>query len=127
MGGRGSFAKGNNVKLEYETYNHIEGVSVIRGKNGKHSLPEESHNSNAYIKLEKDGTFKEMRIYDKDHYLIKEIAYHKEKSLTGNNNEKVLHIHEYKRDNFKDRKPRKLTKEEINKYKKYFIGVTKYD
>lgn len=126
MGGRGTYAKGNNVDFTYKTVGYIEGVKVSEGLNGKHSLPEESHSGSAYIKLE-NGIFKEMRIYDKDHYLIKEIAYHREKPLTGNNNEKVLHIHEYKRDNFKDRKPRKLTKEEIKEYRKYLIGVTKYD
>ena len=53
--------------------------------------------------------------------LVKEIAYHPEPNLTGNR-EPVLHIHEYKRDNFADRKPRLLTKNEYEKYKKYFKG-----
>ncbi len=65
-----------------------------------------------------------MRIYDNDHYLIKEIAYHSEPMLNkGNRKENVLHIHEYQRDNFKDRKPRLLTSEEIKQYKKYLKGV----
>ena len=127
MGGRGTYAKGNNVDFTYKTVGYIEGVKVLEGINGKHSLPEESHSSSAYIKLDKHNNFYEMRIYDKDHYLIKEIAYHRKKSLTGNNNEKVLHIHEYKRDNFTDRPARRLTKEEIKEYKKYLVGVTKYD
>ena len=97
MGGRGTFASGNSVAFTYKTVGYIEGVKVLEGINGKHGLPEESHSSSAYIKLEKDGTFKEMRIYDKDHYLLKEIAYHRKKSLTGNYTEKVLHIHEYKK------------------------------
>lgn len=41
----------------------------------------------------------------------------------GNRIENVLHIHEYKRDNFKDRQPRLLTSKEIKKYKKYLKGV----
>lgn len=123
MGGRGTFASGNSVSLSYETIGHIEGVPIVKGINGKHSLPEESHNSNAYIKLDKNGNFYEMRIYDKDHYLTKEIAYHPEYKLTGNYTEKVLHIHEYKRDNFNDRPARKLTNEEYKKYKKYFRGL----
>ena len=87
-------------------------------------MPEEAHSSSAYIKLKPDGTFHEMRIYDKDHYLVQEIAYHPEPRINdGNKSENVLHIHEYKRDNFKDRSPRLLTDEEIKKYKKYLKGV----
>ncbi len=124
MGGRGTFASGNNVAYTYETVGKIEGVKVLQGMKGKHSLPEEAHSSLAYIKLKPDGTFHEMRIYDKNHYLVKEIAYHPEPSLNnGNRSENVLHIHEYKRDNFKDRKPRLLKPEEIKFYKKYLKGV----
>lgn len=35
----------------------------------------------------------------------------------------VLHVHEYKPDNFHDRNARPLTKEEYKKYKKYFKGL----
>ena len=66
MGGRGTFAVGNAVPYVYETTGTIEGVKVLQGVNGKHGLPEESHSSRAYIKLKPDGTFHEMRIYDKD-------------------------------------------------------------
>ena len=124
MGGRGTFASGKNVVQTYETVDKIAGVKVLKGLGGRHSLPEEAHSSNAYIKLKPDGTFHEMRIYDKDHYLVKEIAYHPEPSLTGNHLP-VLHIHEYKRDNFLDRPPRLLSDKEYNKYKKYFKGVPK--
>ena len=128
MGGRGTFAKGNRVSLNYKTIGYIEDVPVVKGVNGKHSLPEESHSSSAYIKLDRNGNFYEMRIYDKNHYLVKEIAYHKEPSLTkGNKNQKILHAHDYKKDNFKDRPARKLTKQELKMYKKYFRGVTNYD
>lgn len=65
-----------------------------------------------------------MRVYDDKHYLVKEIAYHPEPYLNnGNRKENVLHIHEYLRDNFKDRKPRLLQPEEIAIYKKYLKGV----
>lgn len=124
MGGRGTFAAGNPVSYTYETVGYIDDVKILQGMNGKHSLPEESHSSDAYIKLKPDGTFHEMRIYDKDHYLIKEIAYHPEPKINnGNKSENVLHIHEYKRDNFKDRAPRFMTDEEIKRYKKYLKGV----
>ena len=123
MGGRGTFASGNSAAYSYETVGKIAGVKVLKGINGKHSLPEEAHSSWAYIKLKPNGIFHEMRIYDKDHYLVKEIAYHAEPNLTGNRHEKVLHIHEYKRDNFENRPARLLTKEEYLEYKKYFKGV----
>ncbi len=87
-------------------------------------LPEEAHSSRAYIKLKPDGTFHEMRIYDKEHYLTHEIAYHPEPKIGGNKHEKVLHIHEYKRDNFIDRAPRLLTQERIQKIQKILSRST---
>ncbi len=124
MGGRGTYAKGRKTEFIYKTVELIEGVKVLEGLNGKHSLPEESHSSEAYIKLKRNGTFHEMRIYDKEHYLIKEIAYHPEPKINnGNYTENVLHIHEYERDNFDDRTTRLMTPEEISTYKKYFKGI----
>lgn len=132
MGGRGTYAVGNNVEYTYEvdkTFSEdgkIHGVKILKGVegSGKHGLPEEAHSSSAYIKLKPDGTFHEMRIYDEQHYLTKEIAYHPEPQLNnGNRKENVLHIHEYQRDNFKDRKPRFLKPEEIEMYRKYLRGV----
>jgi hypothetical protein len=124
MGGRGTFAAGNPVAYTFETVGMIEGVKVLKGINGKHGLPEEAHSSLAYIVLKPDGTFHEMRIYDKEHYLVKEIAYHPEPKLNGGNRtENVLHVHDYKRDNFKDRTPHRITRAEYETYKKYFKGV----
>lgn len=124
MGGRGTFAIENSVPYSYQTVGTIEGVKVLVGVSGKHGLPEEAHSSGAYIKLKPDGTLHEMRIYDKEHYLVKEIAYHPEPALNeGNRQDNVLHIHEYKRDNYKDRSPRLLTTDEIRKYRKYLKGV----
>ena len=122
MGGRGTFASGNNVAYTYETVGKIEGVKVLQGLGQKHGLPVEAHSSSAYIQLYPDGTFKMYREFDKDHYLVKKIAYHPESKLTGHN-KPVLHIHEYERDNFKNRKPRLLGKIEYERYKKYFKGV----
>ena len=39
MGGRGTFASGNNVAYSYETVGKIEGVKVLKGIAGKHSYP----------------------------------------------------------------------------------------
>lgn len=128
MGGRGTFAKGNAVSYTYKTVGKIEGVKVLQGINGKHSLPAESHYSLAYIKLKPNGVFHEMRIYDKDHYLVKEIAYHPEPKVNnGNRSENVLHVHEYERDNFANRPAHKISKEEYEAYKKYFKGVPEID
>lgn len=126
MGGRGTFAKGKNVDFTYETVGTIGNAKILRGLNGLHSLPAEAHSPNAiYIKLKGDGTLHEMRIYDADKYLVKEIAYHREAKL-GKGVDKygnILHIHDYQRDNFKDRPARFLTPEEISLYKKYLKGV----
>ena len=94
MGGRGTFAAGNPVPYTYATVGRIEDVKVLSGLNGKHGLPEESHSSYAYIKLKPDGTFHEMRTYDKDHYLTFEIAYHPEPKLDSSR-KPVLHYHLY--------------------------------
>ena len=128
MGGRGTFAAGNTVGYTYQTVSKISGslgeIKVLQGLAGKHSLPEEAHSSTAYIKLKPDGTFHELRIYDSDHYLIKEIAYHPEPRIDSSR-KPVLHVHDYNRDNFKDRKARPITDAEYQKYKDYFVGVPK--
>lgn len=124
MGGRGTYAAGNAVSYSYETVGKIEGVKVLRGIAGKHGLPEEAHSSWAYIKLKPNGVFHEMRIYGKDHYLVKEIAYHPEPSLNnGDRTENALHVHDYpERGNFNKRPKRLITKEEYKAYKKFFVG-----
>lgn len=121
MGGRGTFAIGNIVAYTYETTGKIEGVKVLSGINGKHSLPEESHSSTAYIKLKPDGTFHEMRIYDKDHYLKYEIAYHPEPKIEPKG-VPILHYHVYDRD-FSRSKAIKMPKAMKKHFAKYFIGV----
>lgn len=99
---------------------------MLNGIGGKHSLPEEAHSSLAYIKLKPDGTFHELRIYDKNHYLTLEIAYHPEPGITGNRHKNVLHIHEYNR-NFDRTTAKLITDAEYKKYKKYLKGVPKND
>lgn len=130
MGGRGTFAAGNSVPYTYETVGKIHDIKILKGTNGKHGLPESSHSSDAYIKLKSDGTFHEMRIYDKNHILSMEIAYHPEKSLTGDNHTPILHYHTYDERFSKNAKgafgrtnARLLTEEMKKKYGKYFKGV----
>ena len=126
MGGRGTFARGNVVSYAYETVGKIDGVKVLQklDKRASAGLPEEAHSSSAYILLNKDGVFRMYREYDDNHYLRFEIAYHPEKNIDPFR-KPVLHIHEYKPDNFSDRIARPLTKQEYEKYKKYFKGLTR--
>lgn len=128
MGGRGSAAFGNNANTAYKTVSKINGVKVLVGFEGKHSLPEESHTPNtAYIKLKQDGTFHEMRIYGSDCLVELEIAYHPEPSL-NKNGEPVLHCHKYGKNGIDDRgKATLLSSSLYNMYKEYFIGVAKND
>ena len=122
MGGRGTFASGNSVPLTYQNVEKIHDVWVVKGINGKHSLPVESHKSNAYIKLEHDGTFKEMRIYAKNHKPLYEIAYHSEPQLNNGKKDKIFHVHYYdKYGNRSNAKP--IPKKLFEKYKKYYKGV----
>ncbi len=122
MGGRGTFASGNPVPYTYETIGKIEGVKVLQGNSGKKGLPEEAHSSTAYIQLHPDGKFKMYREYDKNHFLRLEIAYHPETSIDPSR-KPVLHIHEYKPDDFSNRTARPLTDAEYKKYKKFFRGI----
>lgn len=94
MGGRGTYASGNNVAYQWKTIAKIEGIKVLVGTNGQHKLPEEAHVSNAYARLNQDGTLRELRFYDTQHRLRFEIALHQEVNvdLSG---KPVLHYHVY--------------------------------
>ena len=122
MGGRGTFASGIIVPYTYETIGFIEGVKVLSGLNGKHGLPEEAHSSNAYIRLKPDGSFHEMRFYDKDHYLTLEIAYHPEPNIKKDRSP-VLHYHIYDRD-FTRSRAIKMPKAMRKHFKKYLKGIS---
>lgn len=124
MGGRGTYAAGNNVAYRYETVGKIDGVKVLQkfDKKASGGLPEEAHSSSAYILLNKEGKFRMYREYDDNHYLRFEIAYHPEKNIDPSR-KPVLHIHEYSPGDFSNRQARPLTKTEYEKYKKFFKGV----
>lgn len=124
MGGRGTYAVGNNVAYRYETVGKIDGVKILQklDKNASGGLPEEAHASSAYIMLNKDGQFRMYREYDSNRYLRFEIAYHPEKSIDSSR-KPVLHVHEYQPGDFSNRQVRRLTKSEYEKYRKYFKGV----
>ena len=127
MGGRGTYAIGNNVAYTYETVGKIEGVKVLTGIQGTglHDLPAEAHSSNMYIKLHKDGTLNMLRVYGDDHYLKMEIAYHPEPDLTGNHNP-VLHVHYYDH-SFKRSNADYLDYSTFKKYEKYLVGRRWYN
>lgn len=126
MGGRGTFAIGNPVPYSYETVGKIDDVKIIQGLGDKHDLPVEAHSSNAYIQLYPDGNFKMLRLFDSEHYLVKEIGYHPESQL-DKSRKPILHIHEYPvHDNFSKRTTRLMTEEEYEKYKQYFGGVNRW-
>lgn len=115
MGGRGTYAIGNNVEYTYKTVGKIDGIKVLKGLGGvKHGLPEESHAGASYIGLYNDGSVKQIRLYNKDRTSFTDIEYliHRGK--------KILHAHDYI--DGKRQKARDLSKEETEKYKKYFGG-----
>lgn len=125
MGGRGTFAVGNNVKYQYKTVDKIENIKVLQGIGNIHDLPVEAHTSSAYIKLYPNGNFNTMRIYNKDHFLVREIAYHPERKL-DRSGKPILHIHEYNPGVLNDRPCRLLNEKEYNYYKKYFKGELRW-
>ena len=66
MGGRGTFASGNNVAYSYEMVGKIDGVKVLQPVDSSKSfkLPEEAHSSGSYIVLDKAGVFRQYREYN---------------------------------------------------------------
>lgn len=119
MGGRGTYAAGEmSTPFTYKTVGTFHGVKILEGLNGKHNLPEESHSSQAYAKLFKDGNLQMLRFYDKDKVLRLEIHYHPEPLLTGHNGH-VYHIHEYPSGDFSRRLQRLLTAEDLARFGKY--------
>lgn len=122
MGGRGTFASGNNVDYTYETVGMIEGVKVLEkiDKKASRGLPEESHSSMAYILKDGNNKFKQMRFYNADHTAKFDLDYHYEPQL-GDRKSPILHIHEYK-NGVRAKVGRLLTVTEYNEFKKFFEG-----
>ena len=138
MGGRGTFAAGKSVSYtygidtEFSPDGKFYGVKVLKGieGSGKHGLPESSHSSMAYLKMNPDRTFNMMRIYDNEHNLRLEIAYHSEQSIAKGKS-KVLHYHVYGKEFSKNEKSSfsRTTKvlhknsKIYKRYEKFFKGV----
>ncbi len=124
MGGRGTFAVGKSTPYTYETVDVIDGVKVLEkiNKNDSLSLPEEAKSSKSYVLLDKKGNFKMYREYDENHFLRFEIGFHPEPKIDPSR-KPVLHVHEYKPDNFKNRTLRPLSNSEYKKYKKFLKEI----
>ena len=130
MGGRGTYAAGNDVPYQYKTVGVIDGVKVLEPIDPKASrrLPEEAHSSRAYIKLDPSGKFSQYREYNDKHELVLEIAYHPEINVFHDgDNGPTLHAHDYSntdKGNSWHKPARALTVSEFEKYKKYFVGLS---
>ena len=128
MGGRGTFASGNSVPYTYETVGKIDGVKILQpiDKSKSYKLPEEAHSSSSYVLLDRDGIFHQYREYNENHEITLEIGYHREPSLGKGD---VLHIHIHQKPgidyhNDPTTVKRKLTRDEYERYKSFFKGVT---
>ncbi len=126
MGGRGTYASGNNVGYAYKTIGKIDGIKVLVPLDPKKSfsMPAEAHTSLGYITLDKTGTFRQYREYNAQHLPTFEIGYHFEKGMSTHG-EPVLHYHEYSAPGVEYRgKAKQITPALIEKYRKYFKGVS---
>lgn len=127
MGGRGAYTEGKQKEYVYKIVEKIEGVKVLAPVNAEasHSMPAETHSSDAYIILDKkNGVFRQYREFTKDHLPTFEIGYHFESGLSENGLN-VFHIHEYTKPGIEHRqKSRFMTPDEIQKYRKFFKGVS---
>ncbi|MBQ7188538.1 MAG: hypothetical protein IJR99_03890 [Kiritimatiellae bacterium] len=128
MGGNGTFAAGRIVAYRWETVGEIHGVKVLRPllppgqKRISQKLPEESHSSQMYLMLHGNGTFAQLRIYDRQHRLRLELAYHPEANLDKSHKD-VLHYHIYTQPGFKHGPARLATPAMIRRFGKYLKGV----
>ena len=116
MGGRGAFSERGVLQWhDYKSIGTIDGVKVLSRTDGKeiHKLPEISKTPNtSYMRLRKDGSFRELRVYGDDREVKFELALHHEKRKGM-----WLHVHDSKslKGNERD-KGRELTSEELKKY-----------
>ena len=121
MGGRGTYSVGIMAPYQYHTVGFIDGVKILEGIKGKHNLPEEAHSSLAYIRLDKRGRFHELRLYDKDHYLYFELAYHPEPKIDPLKRP-VYHYHPYNR-RFERTEAKKATKAMRKHFERFLKGA----
>lgn len=92
MGGRGTYASGNNVPYTYKTIGTIDGIKVLVALDPQRrsSLPQEAHSSRGYISLNpRTGDFEQYREYGDNKRVLFDIDYHK----TSPNGPLILHWH----------------------------------
>ena len=118
-------AAGNIVKYRWKTIGFVHGAKVLEldEKGSSRKLPEEAHSSRMYIQQHPDGSFSQLRIYDKRHRLRIEIAYHPERRLDPSGKD-VLHYHIYKHPGFIHGKAHKLSGKNYKRYAKFLKEVT---
>ncbi len=114
MGGRGTYAAGNNVPFTYQTVGKVNGIKVLQGIGGKHGLPEEAHTSSAYISLHHDGRVKQLRLYNSNLTAKADIEYSVHQGKFS------LHAHDYV--GGVRQSARSLTSQEKKEYMKFFGG-----
>ena len=114
MGGRGTYAVGNNVPFTYQTVGKVNGINVLKGIGGKHGLPEEAHTSSAYISLHQDGKVKQLRLYNSNLTAKADIEYSVHQGKLS------LHAHDYVGGVRQSARP--LTNQEKKEFMKFFGG-----
>ena len=122
MGATGSMLENGEFKVQnWATVDYIDGIKVLEPKKGNNNtgLPGRSHTKGtAYILMDKNNNFKQIKKYGMDNKPIYDIDY-------GNHKGNIsLHIHYYK-DGIKQPTAYKVPKDLINKYIKIFKGVPK--
>lgn len=111
---------------EFDTVKDLFGAKVLVGKKkGIHNLPDFSHSPNRiYIREDRFGNFREMRIYDEKKRPVLEIAYHPEERISGSKTKPVLHKHTFG-PKLEHNPAEVLDEVNYQKYKKYweFYGI----
>ena len=122
MGSRGAMsASGKLKRQEWKSVGKMHGIKILEKINAKENrgLPWYCVKPNtAYILLDEEGKFLQLRQYGEDRSPKFDIDFGKHKPLGGQ--EKIPHIHDYVN---RIRQPgRFLTEAEYNEYKKFFKG-----
>ena len=119
MGGNSSSARGGS---DYRAAGNIEGVVIVEGTGKQHNVPFLSPDGKPRIKLNPDGSVRQMRIYDPQTGRPKmDLDYTPEPSLAGGG-ERIFHYHKWSPAGV--RSPAlEATRELYEEYKKYLKGV----
>ena len=115
MGSRGASAGGSGVPSGWKIVDYKYGIPVLQPTNPKQSLslPSKSNIPGvSYILLDRNGNFKQMRIYGEDNNPVKDIDYHPV------NGKQFLHKHEYI-NGVRQKEHTPLTKSEHDEYDKF--------